>query len=209
VGSLVISQVLAAKIAAIPLPVFGLLIFPAGAVAYAATFVITDIISETWGKAAAQRAVWAGFFVNILVLLLILIARLLPAAPFWDGEAGWTKVVGSTARITIASLIAYLISQTNDIWLFHLIRRRTGGRFLWLRNNIATIISQLLDTAIFITLAFYGTMPIINMIIGMLIIKWTIALLDTPVVYLGVYLCKKYRRNEYIQDYNNLQSNQE
>ncbi len=195
VGCLVISQVLASKIAAFELKGIGLISFPAGVVAYAATFAITDVISETWGKNFAKRAVWAGFIVNIIVLFLIILAHLLPSAPFWDGKEAWTKVVISSARITLASLIAYLISQMNDVWLFHLIRNRTGEKFLWLRNNTATFISQLLDTTVFITLAFYGTMPIFKLILGMLIVKWMIALLDTPFVYLGVMLCRKYRIN--------------
>ncbi|MBM3329272.1 MAG: queuosine precursor transporter [Calditrichaeota bacterium] len=186
IASLVISQVLAAKIVLMRLPLAGDLIFPAGVVAYAATFLFTDLIEEVWGVAKAQRAVLAGFIGTVTALILIQLAMLLPTAPFWDNAEGWAKTVGATTRITLASLVAYLISQTHDVWLFQLLKRKTDGRHLWLRNNVSTMASQFIDTTLFVTVAFLGTAPILSMIVGLTVVKWILAIFDTPFVYLGV-----------------------
>lgn len=186
-GSLVICQVLASKVGMFILPGIGRLVFPAGIVAYATTFAFTDAIEEVWGKRVAQRVVKAGFWVNLLIWGHILLARSFPSAPFWEGAEGWEKVFSSATRIIFASMVAYLSSQYHDLWMFDLLRRLTGGRYLWLRNNLSTILSQTIDTTIFITIAFGGKAPILPLIWGQLVLKWLIALADTPFVYLMVY----------------------
>lgn len=183
-GSLVISQVLAAKIV-----LLGDLVVPAGVLAYSVTFVATDVISEIWGKEIAKKVVWGGFISVLISLLLIKGALLLPAAPFWPHDQAFSTVLSSTPRIIIASFIAYLVSQAHDVWAFHFWKKVCKGKHLWLRNNLSTLVSQILDTALFITIAFYGSMPLLPIIGGQLIIKWGIALLDTPLVYLLVKVC--------------------
>ena len=178
IGSITIASVLANKIIA----VFGLFV-PAGVLAYSITFVCTDVISEIWGKERAKQTVLGGFIALVCVLLLIQLSLIWPKAPFWTNETGFESVLGSTSRIIIASFIAYLISQYHDVWAFHLWKRVTNNRHLWLRNNLSTVVSQFLDSLIFISIAFYGQMPIWPMIIGQWVIKCIIAALDTPVVY--------------------------
>ena len=97
-------------------------------------------------------------------------------------------------RVTVAGLVAYIISQSHDVWAFHVWKRVTRGKWLWLRNNASTIVSQLIDTVIFITLAFYGVVPnniLLKLIIGQWMWKAVVAVLDTPFVYLGVYVLRK------------------
>ena len=178
IGCITIASVLANKIIA----VFGLFV-PAGVLAYSITFVCTDVINEIWGKERAKQTVLGGFIALVCVLLLIQLSLIWPKAPFWMNETGFESVLGSTSRIIIASFIAYLISQYHDVWAFHLWKRVTNNRHLWLRNNLSTVVSQFLDSLIFISIAFYGQMPIWPMIIGQWIIKCIIAALDTPVVY--------------------------
>ncbi|MCD6472052.1 queuosine precursor transporter [Candidatus Aerophobetes bacterium] len=189
VGSLVISEVLAAKIVA-----FYEIYVPAGVLAYAVTFTITDIIGEVWGKDYAKQVVFAGFLSLVVIILLIWIATLLPAAPFWKDEDAFTTILGikkGATRITIASITAYLVSQYHDVWAFNFWRRITKEKHLWLRNNASTLVSQAIDTFLFIFLAFYGVVPVIPLILGQYFVKLCIALLDTPVVYLFVHLIKK------------------
>jgi uncharacterized integral membrane protein (TIGR00697 family) len=195
VTSLVISNVLATK-----LFMLGNLIIPAGVIAYPITFLMTDVIGEIWGKKIVTRVVWAGFFCSLLAMLLGFLAVMLPAAPFYEKQEFFAELFGRVGRITGASLIAYLISQFNDIWLFHKIKDMTNGKHLWLRNNVGTIFSQLFDTIIFIVIAFYGTMPtsvLIGMISSQWMVKVLIALLDTPFCYLLVAWCTK--RNTFIK----------
>ena len=106
-----------------------------------------------------------------------------PAAPFWPNEAAFKSILGSTSRIIVASFTAYLISQLHDVWAFHFWRRKTRARHLWLRNNLSTMASQFIDSAIFINIAFYGVLPVWPLIAGQWIVKMAIAVLDTPVVY--------------------------
>ena len=185
-GSITIASVLAGKI----IIVFGLFV-PAGVVAYSLTFVCTDVISEIWGRRRANQSVLGGFIALVCVLVLVKLALVWPAAPFWKNEAAFQNILGSTPRIIVASFVAYLVSQYHDVWAFHFWKRLTDARHLWLRNNLSTAVSQLLDSCIFITIAFYGVMPVGPLIVGQWIIKLAIALLDTPVVYLVVWLIRK------------------
>jgi uncharacterized integral membrane protein (TIGR00697 family) len=185
-GSLVVAAVMASKII-----VVGPIVVPAGVLAYCLTFLITDVISEVWGKERAQTVVMGGFITLVLVFVLTGISILWPAAPFWPHQQAYKTILGSSARIMVASLAAYFFSQYHDVWAFHFWRRLTSERFLWLRNNASTIVSQLLDSVVFITIAFYGTMPLAPLILGQWVVKVGIALLDTPFVYLLVHLLRR------------------
>jgi len=183
IGGMTISSVLASKI----ITLFGLLV-PAGVLAYSVTFICTDVVSEIWGKQRAKQMVIGGFISLIVVLILVQVARVWPKAPIWHGEAGFQAVLGSTSRIIVASFIAYLVSQFHDVYVFHFLKRITQGRHLWLRNNLSTAISQFIDSVLFITIAFYGTMPVWPLIMGQWVVKLAIALLDTPVFYFAVWM---------------------
>lgn len=185
-GALAISAVLANKIVTI----WGLSL-PAGAVAYALTFPVTDLTSELWGRKQANWLVAFGFLTLVAVYALIQLALALPAAPFYQHEEAFHQVVGGTARIIVASLTAYLVSQFHDVWAFHFWKRLTKGRHLWLRNNLSTASSQFLDSVVFCFLAFYGLMPVWPLILGQVVIKLLVALADTPLVYLAVHLLKR------------------
>lgn len=163
---------------------------PAGVLAYAITFACTDIIGEVYGEQTARKMVISGFIAMIAVIGLIQLAIVWPAAPFWDGQDNFQRVLGSSPRIIIASLFAYICSQTLDISIFNKLRKATNGKHLWLRNNASTFCSQLIDSAVFVTVAFYGVFPVTEMIIGQWIVKMIIAAIDTPVVYLGVSMLR-------------------
>jgi uncharacterized integral membrane protein (TIGR00697 family) len=185
---LAISNVIAGKLITV-----GGLFAPAAVLCYSLTFVATDTMTELWGKERTRFVVNVGFLVAILSAVLIRLAIFLPAAPFWQGQEAFAAVLGANLRITVASLTAYLISQYHDIWAFTYWKEKTGGRFLWLRNNLSTGGSQILDTAIFITLAFAGTgAPLLSMIMGQYAIKLVIAICDTPLVYLCISGVKRY-----------------
>lgn len=190
-GLLVLANIIATKI--IDIQIAGHSFFvPAAVFAYAFTFAITDTISEVWGKERTNWLVFTGFLTSIIAASLIKLAISFDSAPFWTMQEEFKAVLGSNLRITIAGMAAYLVSQYHDVWSFHFFKERTNGKHLWLRNNLSTSISQLLDTTIFITIAFYGIIPDIwSMIISQYAIKLMIALLDTPIVYGLVYLIKK------------------
>ena len=185
---LVTSNVIAGKIITV-----GGLFAPAAVICYSLTFAATDTLAEVWGKDRTRFVVNVGFLVTVFSAVFIRLAILMPAAPFWAGQEAFAAVLGGNLRIVIASLTAYVISQHHDIWAFMFWKKVTGGRHLWIRNNLSTAASQLLDTGIFITLAFYGTgTPLLSLFVGQYVVKVLIGVLDTPVVYLLVHLVKRY-----------------
>lgn len=180
ITSLLIANVVSAKIVT-----FGGLVIPAAIVAYPLTFLMTDIIGEIWGKEQANETVKLGFICQLISLILIGLAIILPVAPFADNQAEFKGIMAQSFRVVAASLVAYYCSQSWDVWVFHKIREKgTGNK--WLRNNLSTMTSQIIDTAIFITIAFIGTVPNIWVMIGsQYLIKCIYALLDTvPFYYL-------------------------
>ena len=163
-------------------------VVPAGVVVYSLTYLITDVLAEYYSKKDAQSAVWAGFIANIFMVLVIYIVIFLSPVPFnQEYSRHFNAAFSLTPRIVLASMIAYLLSQNHDVWMFHLIKRKTRSRWLWLRNNLSTMLSQAIDTITFISIAFYGTVPLsalLSMILGQYVLKFLIALMDTPFIYL-------------------------
>ena len=162
----------------------------AGNVLYASTFLVTDILSEKYGKKDATRAVAYSF--TIMVLWMIgtqLILLFTPNANDYINES--LKIVfGLVPRITFASLAGFIVSQNLDVFLYHYIWSRTGGTKakLWLRNNGSTLTSQAVDTVIFTTLAFWGVYPtnvFVSILVTTYLFKAVVALLDTPFMYLA------------------------
>jgi len=185
---------IAANIIAVKLVSIGGWVVPAGVIAYPLTFLFTDVIAELYGRKIASRVVWIGFGVSILMAILVFGGGLLPPAPSWEGQSAYESILGMLSRITLASMVAYLVSQHHDVFAFHFWRQKTKGRFLWLRNNASTMVSQVLDTGIFITIAFWGTVPtetLINMLLSQYVIKLVIAAFDTPFCYMLVGLLRE------------------
>ena len=188
---LVTAAVLATKILRL-----GPVAVPAGVFAYCITFVCADVISEIWGRRSANMVVLTGFIGLGLTFLLIQLALWCPAAPFWEQEAAFREIFGMTPRIITASLTAYALSQFHDVWLYTLLKDRMRGRHLWLRNNLATILSQLIDSVVFIVIAFYGVMPVGALILGQWSVKAALALCDTPLVYAAVWCVRAHIREK-------------
>ena len=205
VTSLVTAQILAAKVLGFALPVAlpavgGGIIVPAGVLAYALTFFATDCISELYGKRTAQVVVNVAFGMILVMLALVALALWAPSAralgvPAGVDPAAFSNVLGFTPGIVLGSLAAYVVSQNWDVLAFHAIRERTGADHLWLRNVGSTATSQLIDTVIFILIAFWlgpvllgvgqpSAAPVLlSLIAGQYLFKLLIALVDTPFVY--------------------------
>lgn len=153
---------------------------------YPLTFIFADTIAEVWGKEIARRTVWTGLTVNFVVSLLIAFVVFFPPAPFYAHQQEFQLILGGLPRIVAASLIAYTISQNLDVWMFLTLRKKTKGRYLWLRNNASTMSSQLIDTTIFTFVAFTGVMTvenIIQIILTEYAIKVTLSIFGTPLTY--------------------------
>jgi hypothetical protein len=169
------------------------MIVPAGLIAFPATFLATDLISELFGRRKAQMVVWVGFGVNIFMLIIMTINYYLPNA---DGISGGLYLFDGVFEFmvgnTIASMIAYLTAQTIDVRLFHFWKKYTKGRHLWLRNNASTMVSQLVDSTAIISILYFtgnlgssvtGLGVLFILIINSYLFKFFAALLDTPIIY--------------------------
>jgi len=167
-----------------------------GIIPYPITFLVTDIISEIYGKKKANQVVTTGIFASIFSLLIIFIANEVPAIESSPvNNELFSKVFGQTALAVLASMTAYLFAQYIDIRVYHFWKKLTRGKMLWLRNNFSTITSQAIDTfSVLFLLCSFNILP--WEIFGKLFIsgfafKVIIALFDTPFMYLAVYLFRK------------------
>ena len=181
ITSLVVANVVAGKV----LNLWGLEV-PGAFLLYAFTFLATDLTSELYGKKEAQKLVFTGFVASVFASIMIFLTQLLPVAPFAAHvQEAYEVLLGANFRFVAASMIAYYASQTWDIWFFHKIGKATKGKHKWLRNNASTATSQLIDTVIFITIAFLGAVPnLLWMVVSQYIVKLGVAAVDTPVFYL-------------------------
>ncbi len=188
------------------LPVTGAaIILPGAALAYALTFFASDCYAELYGRKAATVMVNVGFAMNFVVLLLVWSTINAPALPDQPIDPStFATVLGASTNIVLGSLLAYVVSQNWDVYVFHRIRDYTDGEKLWLRNIGSTATSQFLDTVIFVTVAFAiapavlgtgGATPtnvILSLIVGQYVFKLLVALVDTPFVYAVVALVEAY-----------------
>ena len=170
-----------------------------GNVLYGSIFFATDILSEVYGKEAARRGVWLGFIGMALMTLWMQIGlKFIPHASDFSQESFLT-IFGLMPRIAAGSITAYLISQLHDIWAFLFWKKKTKGRFLWLRNNASTMVSQIIDSAIFCSIAFWGvfdTATWTQILLSTYLLKLLVAAIDTPFLYLVKRLSPTVLRRE-------------
>lgn len=167
-----------------------------GILPYPITFLITDVISEIYGKKKANQVVTAGIFASFFSLLIVFVADTVPATS-WSpiDDPVFSKVFGATAIAVFASMMAYLLAQYIDIQIFHFWKRLTKGKHLWLRNNFSTFLSQFVDTfTVLLLLCSFGKIEwslFGRLLLGGFLFKVLIAILDTPVLYLAVFAFRK------------------
>ncbi|TET39159.1 MAG: VUT family protein [Dehalococcoidia bacterium] len=161
----------------------GSIVVPAAVFIYALTFTLIDLINERLGKQRARQVIYAAFAANFLLAIYCQFAIALPPAPFYQGQEAFTAVLGSTGRIVIASLTAYLVASLIDVEVFAWWRRRIGG-YRWARVLASNTISTLVDSVVFISIAFWGIYPLLPMIGGQYMVKMGIALISIPLIYL-------------------------
>lgn len=196
---------------------FFTMVLTLGNVAYASCYLITDLLGELYSKQDAKKGVHIGFYTMIFVTVTMNIVLLYSPTLNPDAIANQSNeffdavsmIFNFMPRIIIASLTSYIVSQSVDVVLFHWLKKRFNSQKLWLRNNVSTILSQIIDNFIFTFLAFTslsplhfifgGSLPLnicIDIFITTFIVKSIISLVDTPFVYLGVYLKKNNKITE-------------
>ena len=173
-----------------------------GNIVYASSFLVTDILSENYGKKSATKAVVIGFLSLISSMVLFQAALwFTPSADDWAQDA-LVNIFGFMPRIVLSSLLAFGLSQFHDVWAYSFWKKKwPADRFIWLRNNASTMVSQLIDSVVFTVAAFAGQFPpavLFQIFLSTYILKWIVAALDTPFIYVAVRMFKRGRIPEEI-----------
>ena len=165
-----------------PIQIAGI-VAPAAIFVYTLTFTLIDLINETLGKQGARKVIFASFLANLLLAVYAQFAVLLPPASFYQGQEAFSAILGSTPRIVLASLIAFLLSSLTDAEIFAFWKSHVRGP-KWARVLISNTVSTGIDSIAFISLAFYGLMPLWTLITGQYLLKMAITVLSLPLIYL-------------------------
>lgn len=183
----------------------------AGALIWPVVFITTDLINEYFGKPGVKRISYLTAALILYAFIVIFIAIRLPPASWWaqlrdaDGtvfnmDLAFNRILGQGQRIILGSLMAFLLGQLVDVFVFQKLRRVTGSRWLWMRATGSTLVSQFVDSFVVLFIAFYGvfaTEQIIAIGITNYIYKFVVAILLTPLIYLGHYLIDAYLGKEH------------
>ncbi len=189
ISCLIVSNIIAVKL----INIFGL-VLPAAIIIFPITYIFGDILTEVYGYKMARLVIWLGFFSNLIVVVFIKIAEVIPPAQFWDAQQAYSRILGYTPRILTASFIAYLVGEFLNSFVLSKMKIWTKGRFLWTRTIGSTLVGQLADSGVFITIAFIGKLPLLvlfKIIITQWLFKVSYEALVTPFTYLVVGFLKR------------------
>jgi hypothetical protein len=189
-----VTSLLVANIIAVKLFAVGSLVMPAGVIIFPLSYILGDVLTEVYGYGRARRVIWLGFACNLGAVLAIALAQALPPAGFWDGQAAFERILGYTPRLLLASFLAYLAGEFANAYVLARLKILTRGRWLWTRLVGSTLIGQLLDSAIFITVAFAGVMPPQTLLVAILVqwlAKSAYETVATPLTYWVVNTLKR------------------
>ncbi len=186
---LLVSNVIAGRL----ILVFGQAL-PSAVILFPITYILGDVFTEVYGFGRTRRVIWAGFAANLLMSLVFLAAIALPAPSFFKDREAYATVLGMTPRIVLASLIAYWAGEFANSITLSLMKKATGGRYLWTRTISSTVVGQGLDTAIFIAIGFAALVPpgvLIQMMVAQYLFKVGYEVILTPLTYLVVGAVKR------------------
>ncbi|KPK29932.1 MAG: transporter [Nitrospira bacterium SG8_3] len=192
--ALFVTCLITANITAVKLVnLFGF-ILPAAILIFPLSYIIGDVLTEVYGYGQARRVIWLGFFCNFITVLAIWMGQLLPAASFWDGQEAYQRILGYTPRLLLASFLAYLAGEFANSFVLAKMKIATGGRWLWMRTIGSTLVGQGIDSLVFITLAFVGTIPVTTLVLTIMtqwLAKSIYEAAVTPLTYVVVKFLKR------------------
>jgi uncharacterized integral membrane protein (TIGR00697 family) len=193
VTAIFITCLITANITAVKLiDVFGL-VLPAAIVIFPISYIFGDVLTEVYGYRQARKVIWLGFACNLLAVIAIWLGQALPAASFWDGQEAYKQILGYTPRLLAASFLAYLVGEFANSFVLAKLKIATSGRWLWTRTIGSTLVGQGLDSLVFISLAFWGTIPLAGLasaIVTQWLAKSAYEAVATPLTYSAVTFLK-------------------
>jgi hypothetical protein len=189
---LMLSNIIAGKL----IQVFHL-VLPAAVILFPLTYLFGDVMTEVYGYRKSRLVIWVGFACNALMALIFLVVIALPYPSFWQNQNAYATVLGMTPRLVAASLAAYWAGEFSNSAILSVMKKLTGGRWLWTRTIGSTVVGQGIDTLIFVTAAFYGLVPggvLIQMVVAQYVWKVAYEGAATPLTYLIVGWLKRVER---------------
>jgi len=195
--ALFITCLLTANVTASKLIAAGSLTLTAGIVIFPISYIVGDVLTEVWGYAATRKVIWLGFACNAIMVAAVWAGGALPPAPFWKGQPAYEEILGQTPRILAASFVAYLVGEFANAYVLARLKIATAGRWLWVRTIGSTIVGEGLDSLVFVTLAFTGTVAsgsLVVIVINQWLIKVVYEALATPLTYAAVGYLKSRER---------------
>ncbi len=200
ITAIFVTCLITANITAVKLiDLFGF-VLPAGIIIFPLSYITGDVLTEVYGYSRARKVIWLGFFCNFIAVVAIWIGQILPAASFWDGQEAYTRILGFTPRIRASSFLAYLVGEFTNSFVLAKLKISTRGRWLWLRTISSTLVGQGLDSLIFITLAFVGTISpsaLLLAIVTQWLAKSIYEAAATPLTYAVVNFLKRKEKMDY------------
>ncbi len=195
VAVLLISNVASAKI--IDLRWF---VFDGGTLLFPLSYIFGDILTEVYGYKRTKQVIWLGFISALVMSLVFIVVGVLPAAADWENQDAYNKILGLTPRIVVASLVAYLFGEFFNSFTLAKMKIMTKGKMLWARTIGSTLVGQLVDSFLFIIIAFWGILPtylLITLIVSNYIFKTAIEILFTPLTYRVIRFLKKKEQEDH------------
>lgn len=186
---LLLANILAVKIVAI-----GPWAAPAGILVFPVAYILNDIIAEVWGYQKAKLIIWLGFAMNLLMVAFLTLAIHLPAAGFWSGQEAFAATLGSTPRIVMASLMAYLAGSFLNAWVLSRMKVAQQGRNFGVRAILSTLVGEGADSMIFITVAFAGILPFGSLVVMILTQTLLKTAYEIVVLPLTAWLVKRIKK---------------
>jgi uncharacterized integral membrane protein (TIGR00697 family) len=194
ISALFITCLIAANIVIVKQINIGPLLLPAAIIVFPLNYILSDVLTEVYGYKQARRIIWLGFFCNLIFIIAIWIAGMLPPAPVFEAQAAYDRILGNTPRFLLASFLAYLVGEFANSYVLARMKIATRGKWLWTRTIGSTIIGQGLDTVIVLSIGFIGILPmatLLLMILGHWLAKCLYEIAATPLTYLIVNYLKK------------------
>src|SRR5438105_4181771 len=188
-AALFVTCLLTANTIATKLITVGGVVLTAGIVIFPLSYVLGDVLTEVWGYGAVRRVIWLGFACNAVMVAAIWIGGELPPAPFGASQFAYDEMLGFAPRLLVASFIAYLAGEFANAFVLAKLKIATRGRWLWMRTIGSTIVGQALDSGVFVTLAFAGTVPagvLVQIVGGQWVFKVLYEAAATPLTYAAV-----------------------
>ena len=189
-----VTCLIAANITAVKLVVVAGLVLPAAIVIFPISYIVGDVLTEVYGYGRTRKVIWLGFLCNLVVVAAVWAGQILPAAPFWDGQGAYERILGYTPRLLLASFLAYLAGEFANAYVLARMKIATKGRWLWLRTIGSTVVGQGLDSLVFITAAFAGVIPA-KALAATVVVQWlaktAYEAAATPLTYVVVNRLKR------------------